>query len=369
MGDKIKIVKVRRLVDIPTKEKVTMDDNDIDILNNLISLSSKKTKPNYYDQNSDDDEDDDFFGKKKKKDKKKDKKKKKKDKKKDKIKKPKLNLDKLKIFDDEVEKDDVDFYEQRFSSSLVLLTDSLKEINDTIVDNKRYLNELKSGQIGEHRIKMSPMTIASQMGNIASLINTKLSAIKQITDVNKSISDLEIKKFNNDIKVNGGKKEGSETNTNLLMDQVFDKLINHNNEIKKAEKELYDEEDDDKKKSKKKKEKIKDDDDDNDKKSKKKKEKKEYDSIDDRINSLMESGELEFTDNESAFKYERDGVEIAIQKKLKTSEWEFIALNSDGDELFDYPLPDKKNIGKVKFDEKSDTAKDALGQKYNVYYV
>lgn len=326
MGEKIKKVRVKRIIDSPLEDKTTMDDNDINILNNLISLSKGGKKEKEKEKTS------------RKKEKKKDKKK---NKKKDKIKKPKLNLDALRIFDedDEVKKDNEEFYEQRFSSSLILLRDVLKEVNDNIVENKLYLNELKNGRIGDNRIKMSPMTISSQMTNIASLVNTKLSAIKQITDVNKSISDLELKKVNVDQKING--TEDKEQNSKLMMDKVFDQLINFD-----MPDDPYIEQ-----------------------KTEKKKKNKKYKNIDDRINQLEEKGELEFTDNEKAFKYEKDGVEVAIRKDFDKGTWEFFAQNKKGDELFDYPLPDKKNVGRMKFDDKSDKAKDALGQTYNVYLI
>lgn len=339
MGDKMRKVKVRRIVDSPLEDKKnTMDDRDLQLLSDFISLSLPKNK----------DKDDDKKDKKKKKKKDKDKKKKDKKDKKKKLKKNKMDLSALNIYeedDEEEAKKNDEFYQYRFRGSLILLKDILKEIDDNIFDNKKFLEDLKQGKIGDIRVKLSPMTISNQMSNVSGLISTKLNVVKQITDINKVISDFELKKATADGKEK--KDESKEQNSKLIMDKMFDSLINfdmpEDPTITK------------KKKEKKEKKKNKDD---------------EYDNIDDRIDALIESGEMELTDNEQAFKYEADGgVEIAIEKSLNTGKWNFIALNGDGDEVGDYPLPSKSNVGTVKFSENGETAKDSLGQKYNVYLI
>ena len=118
-----------------------------------------------------------------------------------------------------------------------------------------------------------------------------------------------------------------------------------------------------------------DDDDDVDKyitssPSKNKNKKKDVSkAIDERIKELEDSGEIEFTDNELAFKYENENVQIVILKNVNNGRWKFAALNEDGDELYDYPLPNKKSIGKVKFDMEKLVAKDGLNRQYDVIQV
>lgn len=329
--EKIRHVKVRRLIDSPLKEEnAMMTDSDLEIINGLIALDSDKEEKK---------------SKKEKKKKKKDKDKKKKKKKdKEKKKKKNSNLDALNIYDDE--KPEVDpmgsLYKQRFSSSLILLRDLMKEIDDSIYDNKELLAQLKKGYIGDIRVKISPMAIASQNGSISQLINTKLATIKQITDVNKSISDLELKKMSNDQKVKANDPAAAGLSDKALIDKVFNDLINFD----------MPEDPTIEKKSK-----------------KKKKKEKEYDSIEDRLKDLEDSGEITFNENEEAVKYERMGVRVAIRMSINTNEWEFFAIDSNGDEVFDYPLPMKKNIGKVKFSEDFKTGKDELNNVYDVYLV
>lgn len=333
MSDKLRHIKLRRLVDSPLEEKKnTMDDTDLAIISNLVSLRE---------------DDDKKEEKSKKKKKKKDKKKKKKKDKKEKVKKSKMHLDVLDIYS---EKDNVSeeekrdkLYQARFSSSLILLKDILKETNATIVENKQFLNDLKRGYIGEQRVKISPMAISTQMNAISQLINTKLAAIKQITDVNKSISDLELKKISSDLKAKADSGEAQEQNSKLIIDKMFDQLINFDMpEDPNIEK----------------------------KESKKKKKKKEYDDIDDRIDDLIKSGDMEITDTDEAMKYETKGASVAIRMNNENeNEWEFFAIDDEGEEIYDYPLPKKSVVGKVKFNDDFTKGKDELGQVYDVYLI
>lgn len=334
-------IKINRLVDSPLdyydEDEIKRDEsNDLDILNSFISLSNtakEHAKP------------------KKKKDKSK---KKKKDKSKKKKAKGIYDLSSLDLFDDETDsetkakkKEADDFYEYRFNGSLVLLTNLMQEINNSTLDARDFLERMKKG-----RIKASPTAIATQTANVTSLLGTKLSTIKEITAVNSKISELELKKATTSARENKG-KEDVENNTNLLMDRMFDKLMNSSANAK-----IGPEYDDDF------------DDDDVLVTTKDKSKKKSIDkSIDERIRELEEAGEIEFTDSELAFKYENEGVHIVVKKNINNNRWKFEARNSDGDELYDYPLPNKKSIGKMTFDMEQCIAKDGLNRTYQIIPV
>ncbi|WP_171567705.1 hypothetical protein, partial [Brevibacillus sp. MCWH] len=68
--------------------------------------------------------------------------------------------------------------------------------------------------------------------------------------------------------------------------------------------------------------------------------------------------------------YENRGVKIYIKRCVDTNEWEFIALDRDNQQVFDYPVPRKKDVGKVKFSEDGKYATDERGRMYKVieYY-
>lgn len=63
-------------------------------------------------------------------------------------------------------------------------------------------------------------------------------------------------------------------------------------------------------------------------------------------------------------------VSIAIKKCIDTGEWEFIALDKDQQQVYDYPLPSKATIGRIKFSGDNRYATDKLGRSYKVveYY-
>ncbi len=64
--------------------------------------------------------------------------------------------------------------------------------------------------------------------------------------------------------------------------------------------------------------------------------------------------------------YENLGVKIYIKKCVDTGEWEFIALDRDKQQIFDYPIPRKKDVGKVKFSTDGNYATDFSGRTYKV---
>ena len=219
----------------------------------------------------------------------------------------------------------------------------MKEIHDTTTDAKEFLDVMKKG-----KIRCSPTSIATQTSVISNLLSTKLSTIKEITAVNSKISELELKKMAADNK--NGEKSGKaiEKDNNLIIDKIFTDILKTDSHIGPE----YDDEDDiDKYLSS-----------DSNKKNKNK-------SIEDRIKELEESGDIEFTDTELAFKYESEDVRIVIYKNMNNNRWKFEALNADGEELYDYPLPDKKKIGKVKFDMEKLIATDGLNRTYEVIPV
>ena len=64
--------------------------------------------------------------------------------------------------------------------------------------------------------------------------------------------------------------------------------------------------------------------------------------------------------------YENDGVKLYVKKCIDTGEWEFIALNKHKQQIYDYPLPTKRDAGRMKFSDDGTYATDAKGRIYNV---
>lgn len=353
----IRKVKVRRVDSNPippTLPSVYKEENDkdLDILNKLMFSTRKRDEV-------------------RKKDKKEKKKKDKKDKKKNPKKRKKGTLEALHelgnidIFGDgkgngtpvvqKPDKGSEEFYEQRFDGSLALLRDLLRDVNHQTEDGQAFLEMLK--QTPRQRGFLTAIT--NQTSNIASLINTKLSVIKEITSVNKSISDLELKRMAKTGKGPNGEAVEGENNDDYILDQAFNKLMSMETPTIKM-----------KKKKKKNKgeastfnlpegeraiEELDDDDYD--------------DLLDERINEMITSGDLALTENELAFKYENDpSIRIVIRKNASTQRWEFEALDGNNEIVDDYPLPSKKACGRMQFDVDKSIARDRIGNTYEVFW-
>ena len=306
------------------------DDDDIESSTNSDNLILQKLMAMESGKNNKKEESDKPDSKKKKK-----KKKKKKSKLKDRL--DEFDIyDKDEIRDKKKNREAVDFYEQRFSSSLILLANLMGEINTASDRGRDYLKKLQTG-----KIRTSPMAVTNQMSNINGLLSTKLNVIKEINVVNNKISELELKKQAS-LEKSGKAKEEAENNSQAIIDKMFGKLMNTDIPVPKSDR-------------------IK---------SKSNKSKKELSKdINKRIDELEELGDIEFTDSELAFKYEKDNVKIIIEKNLDNGRWRFVAIDENGDELFDYPVPSKQTVGNIIFDEDTMSAKDRLGQHYDVLPV
>lgn len=237
-----------------------------------------------------------------------------------------------------------EFYENRFQGSLILLKGLMEEVNNQSSECKEHIAVLKKNPTA----RGATMAITNQSNTVASLLNTKLSVIKEITSVNKLISELELKNESQKAKQKAEKEKGKDSNS--YINEMFEKVMNCDIPIPDIDDDLLLSSNSGKKK------KVKG---------------LDIESLDSRIDEMIDSGELEFTDSELAFKYEANGgVEVCILYKIKSkrNKWEFVAYDSNGDEILDYPLPKKNVVGKVDFDLENDIASDQLGNTYRVLY-
>lgn len=362
------------------KKDIYQESNaaDLDVLDELINGS-------YYNKKS--------YEKKMKKEKKKEKKKnKKKDKKAKNKGKGMLDLDEVVDsdlnqygqFKKKVERDSDEFYEARFNSSLILLREILKQVNEQITSADISLEDLKNS-----RARGSQTAMTAQTSNMASFLNLKLNVVKEITGINKTVSDFELKR----LKELGGADNGA--NEDYMMNEILKKVMNDDsigtNDTKPKKKKKKDKKEEKKeKKSKKDLEDAEyvnsiisgeveyeedDDDDDNfgledyDDDDDYEIDDEEIDSLlDDRIEELVDDGEIEFSETELAFKYEGN-VRIVVVKNPDNDRWRFAALDDDDEEIVDYPLPTKKAVGRVTFDREKGIAKDSLGKVYEIFFV
>lgn len=89
--------------------------------------------------------------------------------------------------------------------------------------------------------------------------------------------------------------------------------------------------------------------------------------IHDRINErLMNEDSLRSTEAEKYIIYENLQPEYKILRSAMDNTWEVIAVDKDGHRIHDYPVPSKKDLGRMKFSSDGNYATDAYGRSYKV---
>ena len=64
--------------------------------------------------------------------------------------------------------------------------------------------------------------------------------------------------------------------------------------------------------------------------------------------------------------YENLKPELVIMYSVLDNSWEMIAQDKDGQRIIDYPVPTKKELGKMKFSSDRKFATDSYGRSYKV---
>lgn len=185
-------------------------------------------------------------------------------------------------------------------ADLELLEGEVGEFTDMLVNNVKELYNAKA--------KGSFKLISESATTVSSLFSTKLSIIDKKIGITKSIADFVLK----DQKANGG----GVTDNNFIIDQLMNKLIANpgatNMGIDDAVDLLNNQ---------------------------------DYaGSVGDamnRINSLEESGDIQFSDSENALQYEHLNPTVYVVADPATQNWEFTALSYSDEEIPGYPLPSK----------------------------
>lgn len=89
--------------------------------------------------------------------------------------------------------------------------------------------------------------------------------------------------------------------------------------------------------------------------------------IHDRISErLMNEDSSRSTETEKYIIYENLQPEYKILRSAMDNSWEVIAVDKDGHRIHDYPVPSKKDLGRMKFSADGNYATDAYGRSYKV---
>lgn len=239
-------------------------------------------------------------------------------------------------------------YKKEFAEELTLLYNLLDEVNKFGKDLEKKYKIMDSSRARGMSKYSNDMII-----NILQSKTSKLHIMKEIANIKKVVADLKIKEDGKN------KADGSQgpQSTEYLAASYFQNVLKYgrNNFItgitNGGEADSYD---DIVSKIEDRKTGYNED---------------EIDDLQDLIDERLDSDDNPFR-TESGSKYiehENLGVKIQIKKCIDTGEWEFIAVDRDGQQVFDYPLPKRKDVGKIKFSSDGKYASDERGRSYGVF--
>ena len=237
-------------------------------------------------------------------------------------------------------------YKKEFAEELTILYNLLDEYNKFSKKIEKDFDAIN----GSKTRGMSKYT-NDLLASVLNAKNGKLAVIKEIASLKKTIADLKIKEDSKKDKAENNQQQGTEFlaasyfknimnygRKNFISD-LTNKNLNNSDEYDKQLFGAYGHDDE------------------------------EYDSL---LEDRLDSEDNPFrTDEGSKFiEYENRGVKIYVKKCIDTGEWEFVALDRDDQQILDYPVPNKKRVGRVKFSDDGSYATDERGRSYKVieYY-
>lgn len=237
-------------------------------------------------------------------------------------------------------------YTKHFAEELSLLYGLLDEANSFGSD----LDKLYQGMIKNSRGFSKNTT--ELINSILSAKQTKLSVLKEISSLKKTIADLTLKESKN----SGDSSAIGSVNT--LAASYLNNIIKHgrNNFINA----VNGVDDDYEQRS--------GDIDDFISRAGDYEDDEERESLNDEIlQSLEEDSKYMRSDESDAFiRNESKEVNVKVERNVGTGEWDFIAIDKNGLTVWDYPLPDKSKVSPVTFTSDGTFCTDKYGRSYKV---
>lgn len=251
-------------------------------------------------------------------------------------------------------KKDENNFKKEFAEELTLLYNLLDETSKYGKDLEKDLKTIKSAKtrgVSKYSNDLADIVLSTKQ--------TKLNILKEITSVKKTIADLKMKADDKARKSN----EGENASTESLASAYFKNVLAHgrNNFVRDFAGGQEDYDDDlaysiNQMKTKG----VEPSDRDYD----------EYnDILEERLNELDNPFRSE--EGNKYIKYENSGIKLKINKCIDTGEWEMIAIDKFNQRVDDYPIPSRRDLGKIKFSADGRYASDEKGRMYDVieYYL
>ena len=240
-------------------------------------------------------------------------------------------------------KEDENEFKKEFAEELTMLYDLLDDANKF---NKKLIKKYDS--IDGSKAKGTSKYLNDLIASVLTSNTNKLQIIKEITNLKKTIQELKIKSDGKYAKLENGSLESQANDffSNIMsvgrnnfisalngdemqfMDTEYssDTDIEYANTLPDVQNEIHD-----------------------------------------RINErLMNEDSLRSTEAEKYIIYENLQPEYKILRSAMDNTWEVIAVDKDGHRIHDYPVPSKKDLGRVKFSADGNYATDAYGRSYKV---
>lgn len=239
-------------------------------------------------------------------------------------------------------KKDKNEYKKEFNEEITLLYSMLEDTNTL-----SKLSEKQWKSMSDSRARGSSKFTNDLLQNIINLRGNKLQIIKEITSIKRTIADLQLKKD----RVSGA-TTGAETSHDDIM-SIYMNQIMENGRGKFVEatankaKNLY----------------LGDDGEDEDGEDYYQSALNAQESIDIRLKNTPTRS----TTGSTYIQMENDKCVTHVKRNIDTGEWKFIAIDRDGQERPEYPVPDDDLVGPLSFGES--IAKDKLGRSYKLIDV
>ena len=240
-------------------------------------------------------------------------------------------------------KEDENEFKKEFAEELTMLYDLLDDANKF---NKKLIKKYDS--IDGSKAKGTSKYLNDLIASVLTSNTNKLQIIKEITNLKKTIQELKIKSDGKYAKMENGSLESQANDffSNIMsvgrnnfisalngdemqfMDTEYssDTDIEYANTLPDVQEEIHD-----------------------------------------RINErLLNEDSLRSTEAEKYIIYENLQPEYKILRSAMDNSWEVIAVDKDGHRIHDYPVPSKKDLGRMKFSADGNFATDAYGRSYKV---
>lgn len=245
-------------------------------------------------------------------------------------------------------KENEDEYKKEFAEELTMLNELLDEVNKF---SKKLDNKFDS--IDKSKAKGTSKYLNDLIASILTSKTTKLQILKEMSGLKKSIIDLRIKAE--------GKKSGEggngslESSANSYFREImkvgrnsFLDALSSDPDTTISSSEYSDNADIEYINSL----------------------PEAHNEIQNRISERLESEGTTRSDEANKYiAYENLKVDLAIKLNALDNEWKVIAIDKHGQEVLDYPVPTRAELGKVKFSSDNKYASDKFGRSYKVLEV